>query len=224
MSKNITVFIADDHAIVRDGLKMVLDSVPNMTVVGEATDGLEATEKILNLNPDITLMDIGMPHGNGLEVTRNVLKQNPSLNIIILSMYSDEEYVLDAIQSGVTGYLVKQSAADTLIQAIQSVIDGNPYFSPEISSAVLKAAQRGLKEGFKPRKTPKEKNNLTNRERQVLTLIADGLPAGKIGEKLHISAKTVDKHRQNIMNKLDKHNLASLIRYAVEKGIIIKNS
>jgi len=146
MKNNISIFIADDHAIVRDGLKMVIGAVPNMDVIGEAENGIDATKLILELKPDITLMDIGMPNMNGLEVTRAVLKQEAELKIIILSMYSDDEYVLDAIQSGVSGYLVKQSAADTLVQAIQSVVDGNPYFSPDISGAVLKAARDGLKD------------------------------------------------------------------------------
>jgi len=222
MKNNISIFIADDHAIVRDGLKMVINAAPKMEVIGEAENGIEAAKLILKLKPDITLMDIGMPNMNGLEVTRSVIKQEPNLKIIILSMYSDDEYVLDAIQSGVSGYLVKQSAADTLIQAIQSVVDGNPYFSPDISGAVLKAARDGLKEGEKPRKTPKEKNELSTRERQILSLISEALTSIDIGEKLYISAKTVDKHRQNIMNKVGKHDLASLIRYAVENGLIIK--
>ena len=162
MKNNISIFIADDHAIVRDGLKMVINADPNMEVIGEAENGITATKLILELKPDITLMDIGMPNMNGLEVTRNIIKQEPDLKIIILSMYSDDEYVLDAIQSGVSGYLVKQSAADTIIQAIQSVMDGNPYFSPDISGAVLKAARDGLKEGVIPRKTPKEKKSTSN--------------------------------------------------------------
>lgn len=222
MKNNISIFIADDHAIVRDGLKIVINADPNMEVIGEAENGITATKLILELKPDITLMDIGMPNMNGLEVTRNIIKQEPDLKIIILSMYSDDEYVLDAIQSGVSGYLVKQSAADTIIQAIQSVMDGNPYFSPDISGAVLKAARDGLKEGVIPRKTPKEKNQLSKRERQILSLISEGLTSIEIGEILYISAKTVDKHRQNVMKKLGKHDLASLIRYAVENGLIIK--
>ena len=129
-NKNISVYIADDHTIVRDGLKLVLASVPNIDIIGETDNGLSASNEIIKLKPDITLMDISMPNINGLEVTRSVLKQNPKLKIIILSMYSDEEYVLEALEAGVSGYLAKQSAADTLIQAIQSVMQGNPFFSP----------------------------------------------------------------------------------------------
>ncbi|MBT3299369.1 MAG: response regulator transcription factor, partial [Candidatus Marinimicrobia bacterium] len=220
-NKNISVYIADDHTIVRDGLKLVLASVPNIDIIGETDNGLSASNEIIKLKPDITLMDISMPNINGLEVTRSVLKQNPKLKIIILSMYSDEEYVLEALEAGVSGYLVKQSAADTLIQAIQSVMQGNPFFSPEISGAVLKAAKQGIQKDPSLQKTPKQLNELSKRERQIIALIADGLSSREIAEKLFISTNTISKHRQNLMKKTNNHTIAGLIRYAIEKGISI---
>ena len=210
----IKVLIADDHAMVRDGLKMILEDQDDIKVIGEAETGLDTLNKIIQMKPDVALLDINMPEMNGIEVARDIFKQKTSTKIIFLSMYSDEAYVVSAIKAGVSGYLLKQSDANTMIEAIRSVNQGKPFYSPSISDSVLKAARAGLGGDIK---TKSKFDELSPREKQILCLIAEGLSSVSISNKLFISSKTVDKHRQNLMNKLEIHDVVSLSQFAVRQ-------
>ncbi|MCB0166663.1 MAG: response regulator transcription factor [Anaerolineae bacterium] len=215
MSK-IRVLLAEDHTIVRKGIRSLLDDEPDMEVVGEASDGHETVEKTEKLMPDVVLMDITMPHLNGLEATRQIKKLLPDVKILGLTMYTNEEYILQLLQAGASGYVVKQSAPSDLISAIRAVYRGDSFLSPEISKVII---DEYLKQaGQASQETSYDK--LTDREREVLQLITEGLSNRDIADKLHISVKTVGVHRTNLMEKLNIHNTIDLVKYAIRKGII----
>lgn len=221
MSDNkINIFLADDHAVVREGLKLIFKKENDIHVCGEAENGIEAYHKIIEQEPDVVLLDISMPDQNGLDLATDILRHSPKIKIIILSMYSDDAYVINAIQSGISGYLLKQSDVSTLIEAVRSVYEGKPYFSPSISSAVLKATQQVFR-GEAAKVGDFEK--LTAREKQVVYLIAMGSTSKEISRKLFISINTVSRHRQNIMDKLNIHDAASLTLFAVREGLDFLN-
>jgi two-component system, NarL family, response regulator NreC len=211
------VLLAEDHTIVRKGLRSLLDKETGIKVVGEAEDGREAIAKAEELHPDVVVMDIAMPGLNGLEATRQIKKRFPDIKIIILTMHTNEEYVLQTLKAGASGYLVKKAAPDELISAINAVHKGNSFLSPSISRMVIDEYIRRSKEisegeeGFE---------QLTVREREVLQLIAEGRKTREIAELLYISIKTVETHKAHIMDKLDIHSTAELTRYAIRKGII----
>ena len=211
------VLLAEDHTIVRKGLRSLLDKETGIKVVGEAEDGREAIAKAEELHPDVVVMDIAMPGLNGLEATRQIKKRFPDIKIIILTMHTNKEYVSQTLKAGASGYLVKKAAPDELISAINAVHKGNSFLSPSISRMVIDEYIRRSKEisegeeGFE---------QLTVREREVLQLIAEGRKTREIAELLYISIKTVETHRAHIMNKLDIHSTAELTRYAIRKGII----
>jgi len=201
---------------------MLLETAPDIIVVGEAENGREAVSLCQKLQPDIVLMDIAMPTLNGVEATRIILKDLPDTKVIILSMYPDEEYVFESLDAGASGFLVKQTASDDLLKAIREVNSGQAFFSPSISKMVLKAYRKTSKatEIIEP---PAQWISLTSREREVLQLIAEGYTSKEIAEQLFISIGTVRKHRNNIGQKLDIHNIVGLTRYAIEKGITPKD-
>ena len=211
------VLLAEDHTIVRKGLRSLLDKETGIKVVGEAEDGREAIVKAEELHPDVVVMDIAMPGLNGLEATRQIKKRFPDMKILILTMHTNEEYVLQTLNAGASGYLVKKAAPAELISAINAVHKGDSFLSPSISRTVIDEYIRRSKEisegeeGFE---------QLTVREREVLQLIAEGRKTREIAELLYISIKTVETHRAHIMNKLDIHSTAELTRYAIRKGII----
>ncbi|MCD4786826.1 MAG: response regulator transcription factor [Desulfobacterales bacterium] len=211
------VLLAEDHTIVRKGLRSLLDKETGIKVVGEAEDGREAIAKAEELHPDVVVMDIAMPRLNGLEATRQIKKRFPDMKILILTMHTNEEYVLQTLNAGASGYLVKKAAPAELISAINAVHKGDSFLSPSISRTVIDEYIRRSKEisegaeGFE---------QLTVREREVLQLIAEGHKTREIAELLYISIKTVETHRAHIMNKLDIHSTAELTRYAIRKGII----
>jgi len=211
------VLLAEDHTIVRKGLRSLLDKETGIEVVGEAEDGREAIVKAEELHPDVVVVDIAMPGLNGLEATRQIKKRFSDMKIIILTMHANEEYILQSLKAGASGYLVKKSAPAELISAINAVHKGNSFLSPSISRTVIDEYIRRSKEisegeeGFE---------QLTVREREVLQLIAEGRKTREIAELLYISIKTVETHRAHIMNKLDIHSTAELTRYAIRKGII----
>jgi len=216
-NKSIQVLLADDHAIVRGGIKMLLSEEKDIQVIAEAENGDEAIQLAREHCPDVVLMDISMPVLNGLVAAEEILRTQ-NTNVILLSMYTDEEYVLKAIQCGVSGYLDKQSAAPTVINAIRSVMAGEAYFSPPISKTVLKAAaNRFDKKHGSPRF-----DCLTKREKQILQLIAEGGTSNSISEMLYISKSTVYKHRQNIMNKTGVRDIAGLTRFAMDNNLVRK--
>lgn len=218
--QKITVLLADDHTVVRQGLRALLQAEANIEVVGEAENGRQAVQMTAKLMPDVVVMDIAMPLLNGLEATRQISRENPNTKVLILSSYNDDEYVHQLTEAGACGYLVKQTAANDLVKAIGEAKRGNAFFSPSISKRLLDHYREAFIKG-----TPVSKNGdlLTSRESEVLQLIAEGKANKQIAAELCISIKTVEKHRQQVMNKLHIHEIAGLTRYAISKGIIESN-
>jgi DNA-binding NarL/FixJ family response regulator len=207
--------LADDHRLFRFGLKQFLDQRPGLDIVGEASDGFAAAEMAASLKPDIILMDISMPHLNGLEATRRILEQSPVAKIVILSMHSDRRYVTEALKSGALGYLLKDSAPEELLQAINRVMAGQYFLSSGVNQQVIA--------DFAHRPAGAEQtpyNLLSAREREVLQLLAEGSSTKQIADRLNLSAKTVESHRLNLMDKLNFHSIAELTKYAIREGLI----
>jgi len=216
--KTITVLLAEDHLIVREGLRALLKSEADISIVGEADNGREAVELTRTLRPDVVVMDIAMPLLNGLEATRQILRALPATRVIILSAHSDDAYVDQVMALGASGYLIKQTAFHVLPEAIRQVHQGKACFSPSISKRRRQQPGKPSKKGAAA--TKKETPLLTSRETEVLQLIAEGKANKETADELHISIKTVEKHRQTLMNKLNIHDTASLTRYAIANGII----
>ena len=220
MMKKITLLLVDDHIVVRQGLRAVLVGQPDMEVVGEADNGMEAVGLTRKLNPDIVLMDVAMPKANGMEATRQIMKQCPSAKVLVLTSYSDEECVAQLMKAGAAGYLIKHTAANELPQAIREERRGNAFFSPAIAKHLRQGAQAVFTDGRKGQVN----RTLTAREGEVLRLVAEGLSNKQAAAELGISIKTVEKHRQQVMNKLNIHEVAGLTRYALSKGIVQRRS
>src|SRR6267143_3236674 len=216
--RKITVLLADDHTVVRQGLRALHEAEEDMSVIGEAENGRQAVQMARRFQPDVVVMDIAMPSLNGLEATRQITRENPKSKVLILSSYSDDEYVQQLTDAGASGYLVKQTAAQDLVAAIREAKKGNAFFSPAISKRLLEHFRASIGRPPGEKKSPK----LTPRELEVLQLIAEGYANKKIAGELFISIKTVEKHRQQLMYKLDIHDVAGLTRYAIAKGIIEK--
>lgn len=214
--KKIRVLIADDHTIVRKGLCSLLRGENDITVIGEARDGREVIRKAGELSPDVILLDINMPLLNGIEVARNIKQIHPSMGVIILTMYSDEGYVHEALLAGASGYLIKNTIPQDLCSAIRAVSRGESFLSPSISKTVI---ERYTKLGTSDR-GELHKDELTAREREILQLIAEGYTNQEISELLFISSKTVEVHKQNIQKKLNISGTARLTQYAIRKGLI----
>lgn len=212
--KIITVLLAEDHAIVRQGLSALLRAEGHFQVVGGARNGREAVKQAVALRPDVVLMDIAMPVLNGLEATRQILAENPKAKIIILSAYGDDAYIERMCEAGVAGFLEKQASAEILIEAIREVADGKTYFSPSIARRLRDLP---LSRDGQPRAGGRR---LTTREAEVLQLIAEGYANKQIASTLHISVKTVEKHRAQLMKKLHIHDTAGLTRHAIATGVI----
>lgn len=213
--KKIKIFLVDDHPIVRSGLKTELKKYDNMELIGEAASGKEAVEKINSILPDVILMDITMPDMNGLVATEQILKKNKKARIIILSMHDNQNYVLEVIRLGAMGYVMKDADPKELIKAIETVFDNKPYYSSKISETILKqhaAIIRKSKKSFTEEK-------LTDRETEVLKLIAEGCTSKEIAQKLNISSRTVEAHRENIMSKLNIKSIAGLTKYAIQNNL-----
>ncbi|MBI5021963.1 MAG: response regulator transcription factor [Ignavibacteriales bacterium] len=213
-SRNVRVMIADDHGIVRDGVRSVLTAELKMEVVGEAVDGLHAVQLARELQPDLIIMDINMPGMNGIEATRTICHEMPDVKIVVLSMHSDKRYVMEMLSLGVSAYLLKDCARKELTVAIDKVLHQKTYISPDIGINVIRDCleQLGMKE-------PTAFSPLSPRERQVLKLVADGRQNKEIADYLNMSVKTVEGHRQNIMQKLNLHTVAELTKYAIREGI-----
>ena len=215
MSK-IRVLLAEDHTIVRKGLRSLLDGEAGIEVVGEAEDGRAAVEHARQLRPDVVLMDIAMPGLNGLEATRQLKRQFPEVKVLVLTMYANEEYIFQILRAGASGYVVKKAAPGELVTAIQTVHRGDFYLSPSISRTVIEEYVRQAE----AMASEDSYDRLSPREREVLQLIAEGQPNREIAETLHISVKTVETHRANLMEKLDLHSTAQLTQYAIRKGVV----
>jgi two-component system, NarL family, response regulator NreC len=205
----LQILLADDHEIVREGLKLLLGK--HFDVIGEASDGREAVELARELSPDIAVFDYSMPHLNGLEAAREIQRASPSVRIILLTMHTEDRYVFEALHAGITGYVVKTQAAADLVRAIQEVSRQQIYLSPGVSKAVVEAYLA---------KTEVPVDPLTAQERRVLQLIAEGQRTKAIAQILGISVKTAESHRSRIMEKLDIHETAGLVRYAIRRGVI----
>jgi len=215
--KRITILLAEDHRVVREGLRGLLKAESDIEVIGEARDGRRAVQLTKELRPEVVVMDIAMPFLSGLEATRQILKAVPATRILILSAHSDDEYVEQTAALGAAGYLIKQTSAYLLVKAIRDVHAGKTVFSSSISKRLLDRRQRQSGRGGAPRKGVAR---LSSREVEVLQLIAEGMANKQAASELGISIKTVEKHRQNLMVKLDIHDTAGLTRYAIAAGII----
>src|SRR5580698_6605786 len=215
--KRITVLLAEDHTIVREGFRKMLELEEDLEVIGEAQDGRQAVAQAKKLRPDVVLMDIAMPLLNGLEATRQVLKTLPATKVLMLSAHSDDAYVKNATDSGAVGFLLKQTSAHDVCRAIREVQKGNTFFSPSISKRQgrLQTQLPGHAGAVNSKVVP-----LTSREMEVLQLIAEGKPNKQTAHELGIGIKTVEKHREHLMEKLDIHDTAGLTRYAISAGII----
>jgi len=212
--KRITVLIAEDHMIVREGLKRMLELEPDLEVVGEAQDGRQAVMLALKLCPEVVLMDIAMPQLNGLEATRQLLKSVPTIKVLILSAHSDDAYLKNATEAGAAGFLLKQTSAVDVCRAIREIHKGKTFYSPILSKRLNSQSPSRL--GVLKKKMAE----LTSREMEVLQLLAEGKANKQTAAELGISIKTVEKHRQALMEKLNIHDTASLTRYAISAGII----
>jgi DNA-binding NarL/FixJ family response regulator len=212
--RRVRVLLADDHTLVRAGLRSLLEGMPAVEVVGEAADGHEALKLVDTVQPNVVLMDVAMPNLNGLEATATVVKSNPNVRVIVLSMYSNEEYVLRALQAGASGYMLKSAATAELEMAIRAVASGKTFLSPAISKTVIDQYV-GRTEG---RALPRD--NLTSRHRQILQLIAEGKMNKQIAFLLNLSVKTVEVHRAELMNRLGIRDVPGLVRYAMRSGLI----
>ena len=208
------IVLADDHRIIREGIRNLLEQEEDFVVVGEAGDGREVLRLYQDLQPDVLIMDITMPNLNGIDATRNIVKQNPETKIIALSMHSDHHFVAEMLQAGATAYLLKDCVSDELVKAIRLVCQGKTYLSPEIASLLVKDYRSQVQQTS----TPKSET-LSPREREVLQLLAVGNSTKKIAEKLFLSVKTIEAHRAQIMRKLDIHNVAELTKYAIREGL-----
>jgi len=212
--KRIKVLLAEDHRLVREGFRSLLEHEPDIEVVGEAADGRQAAQLTKKLRPDVIVMDIAMPVLNGMEATRQIRKDFPDIRVLFLSAHSDDAYVEQVTVLGATGFLLKQTSSEILARAIREVQKGNQFFSHTISKRIKDRRQKSLDRG------EKGGNQLSSREIEVLQLIAEGKANKQVAAELGVSFKTVDKHRQHLMSKLDIHDVAGLTRYAIAEGII----
>lgn len=217
MEKNkVTFYLVDDHAILREGLKHILMTIPEHSIVGESGDGGVALEEIDRLKPDVILLDISLPTVSGIEITRKVRKYHPNTLIIILSRHDNEEYISQLLKYGIHGFVLKDDAGNDLLRAVEAVLKGEKYLSPRIAMRLM----GGFEAGGKKITADDQFTLLTNREREILKLIAEGLSNDKIATTLWISSRTVKVHRQNIMNKLKVKKVTDLVKYAIKSGII----
>jgi len=218
MVQKKTILIVDDHGLFREGLKAIIERNATFEVVGEAGNGREALKMVQRFKPDVALIDMSLPDQSGIELTRDVLKFSPKTRIMIVSMHSKIDYIVGAFRAGATGYVIKESASDKLLQGIKTVIKGDFFMDTSVSQKVVKKLV-GLQE--KEIKIPDDAyDTLTPREQEVMALVAEGHSTNKIGEMLFISSKTVENHRSSIMRKLDLHSTIDIARYAAKLGLI----
>ncbi|HUM68341.1 MAG TPA: response regulator transcription factor [Chloroflexota bacterium] len=210
MTTPIRLLLVDDHAVVRSGLRMLLQAQPDMRIVGEAESGVEAVHQVRLHQPDVVLMDIQMPDMNGIEATKEIKKMSASTAVLALTMHEDDQYFFEMLRAGASGYVPKRAAPDELVSAIRTVSQGQVFLYPSFAARLGQPSAADS--------PPAEE--LTPREQEVLTLIAEGLTNPEIADKLVISAKTVDRHRENIMRKLNLHSRVDLVKYAIKEGLI----
>ena len=212
---SVSVLLADDHPVVRNGMRNLIEAETEFFVVGEAEDGLQAVQLVEELTPDIVIIDMMMPRLNGLEAIRQIKSRFPNTQCIVLSMQSADPYIVQALKAGASGYILKDSAPDEVIKAIQQVLSGKRYLSPQLSDSLINLFVDKMEtDALDPY------NSLTAREREILQLAAEGLSNSNIAEQLSISVRTVEQHRQNMMNKMEFKNPTDLIRFALKRGIL----
>ncbi len=212
----VRILLADDHTLMRQGLRKILEACPDWEVVAEASTGREAVREALSAEPDVAILDIGMPLLNGIEATRQILRRLPHARVLILSMHADEAYIIRALQAGARGYLLKDSADTDLIRGVTAIAAGKSFFSPAVASVMLddyvrRMAQNGISDRFE---------SLSEREREIFQLVAEGHSNKEVADLLSVSPATVETHRAHIFQKLDVHNTAELVLYAVRRGLI----
>jgi DNA-binding NarL/FixJ family response regulator len=212
------VVIAEDHTILREGLRALLSAESDLEVVGEAEDGRQAIRRVEELGPDLILTDLSMPKMNGVEAIREIKKRAPETKVLALTVHKAEEFILEVLQAGADGYILKDASSKELMMAIKSVLGGKRYLSPSVSQMVIE----GYLEGRKSIASSSPWDTLTKREREILKLIAEGHKNKEIADYLYISVKTVEKHRANLMKKLDLHSAAALTAYAMERGLVTR--
>jgi DNA-binding NarL/FixJ family response regulator len=209
-----TIVVADDHRVIREGLVKLLETREDFSVIGEANDGEEAVQMVLERQPDVVIMDIWMPRLSGIDATRRIGKKATNTKVLVLSMHENQSYVEEVLRAGASGYIVKNSSSTDLLQAIDAVRSGASYLSPAITQQVVDAIARPSDA------QPSRVAMLTDREREVLQLIAEGLSSKEIAVMLGVSLKTVDSHRSNLMDKLDIHKVSGLVRFAIRAGLV----
>lgn len=213
---DIKVLLADDHAVVRSGLRMLLESQPDIRIVGEAENGRDAVAKVQSLRPTVVLMDIEMPDMNGIEATLKIREVAPETAVLALTMYEDDQYFFEMLRAGAAGYVPKRAAPDELVSAIRAVSQGQVFLYPSLAGRLVNDYLQRVDTDDEPLIA----DDLTPREREVLVLVAEGLTNPEIADQLVISVKTVDRHRENIMRKLNLHSRIDLVKYAIRKGLI----
>ncbi len=216
MSPKLRLLLADDHIVVRSGLRMLLQAREDIEIVGEAENGREAVEKVRALQPDVVLMDVQMPDMNGIEATRRIKQVAPNTAVLALTMHEDDQYFFEMLHAGASGYVPKRAAPDELLEAIYTVHQGNVFLYPSLATRLVQDYLQRAESGDQTL----VQDDLTPRELEVLTLIAGGLTNAEIADQLVISVKTVDRHRENIMRKLNLHNRIDLVKYALRMGLI----
>ncbi|MDR7433532.1 MAG: response regulator transcription factor [Armatimonadota bacterium] len=214
--KKIRVLIADDHTIVREGIRMILTAQPDIEVVGEAANGQEAIELTRKLRPDVVVMDISMPGVSGIHATKAIKAEMPEVNVLALTMHEDETYVFQLLKAGAAGYVLKRGAASDLVNAVRAASKGEAFLYPSVAKAVVQDYLQRVEAGEERERW----DGLTQREREILKLIAEGYTNQEIAQKLYISVKTVQTHRAHILEKLGLHDRTELVRYAIRKGLI----
>lgn len=212
----IKVLIADDHAIVREGVKMILAKEPDIDVVGEASDGRQALELVETLKPNVVVMDISMPGMGGIEATQHVKERYPGVNVLALTMHEDESYVFKLLRAGASGYVLKRAAAQDLVQAVRAAAKGEAFLYPSVARKVVEDYLKRVETGEERERY----DGLTEREKEILTHIAQGQSNQQIAQQLYISIKTVQTHRAHVLEKLGLHDRTELVRYAIRKGLI----
>jgi two-component system, NarL family, response regulator NreC len=212
----LRILLGDDHTLLRQGLRKILQERPEWDVVAEAGDGREAVRQALAVQPDVAILDIGMPLMNGIEATRQIVRRRPDTHVLILSMHANEAYIIQALKAGAKGYLLKDSADTELIRGVAAVASGKSFFSPAVAKVMLDdyvrhLAEKGIADRF---------DSLSEREREIFQLVAEGLSTKEIAELLSVSPATIETHRAHVLQKLDVHNTAELVLYAVRRGVI----